>query len=61
MNDMQDTLVKHAQRRREFLKKSGTVAASAPVVALLLKAGVKPAYAQSYGGGGTPTTLFTIL
>lgn len=44
------TLAKHAQRRRDFLKKSGTVAVAAPAVALLLQAGIKPAYAQNYGG-----------
>lgn len=61
MSDMKDTLEKHAQRRRDFLKKSGTVAVAAPAVALLLQAGVKPAFAQGYGdagggGGGGITT-----
>lgn len=51
-----DTLAKHAQRRRDFLKKSGTVAVAAPAVALLLQAGIKPAYAKDYGGGGGTTT-----
>ena len=50
------TLAKHAQRRRDFLKKSGAVAVAAPAVALLLQAGIKPAYAQNYGGGETTTT-----
>jgi len=56
MSDEKDTLAKHAQRRRDFLKKSGTVAVAAPAVALLLQAGIKPAYADGYGGGGTITT-----
>lgn len=53
MSDQRDTMEKHAQRRRAFLKKTGTVAVAAPAVALLLQAGVKPAYAVGYGGGGT--------
>jgi hypothetical protein len=42
--------------RREFLKKVGKVAATAPAVALLLSAHAKPASAQAgapYGGGGS--------
>ena len=52
MSDEKDTLAKHAQKRRDFLKKSGKAAVAAPAVALLLQAGIKPAYADGYGGGG---------
>ena len=48
MSDEKDTLATHAQRRRDFLKKSGSAVVSAPAVALLLQASVKPAYAQTY-------------
>jgi hypothetical protein len=59
MSDEKDTLAKHAQKRRDFLKKSGSLAVAAPAVVLLLQAGMKPAYATGYGGGGGggPTTL----
>jgi hypothetical protein len=47
MSDTDDILEKHASRRRDFLKKSGKIAVAAPAVALLLQAGVKPAFCPS--------------
>lgn len=60
MTDKEQTLAKHAKRRRDFLKKGAGAATVAPAVGLLLQAGTKPAYAQSYGGGGTVTRLPTV-
>lgn len=58
MSDLQESLELHAQRRRNFLKKSATVAIAAPAITLLLEAGAKPAFAAGYGGGVTNTTTF---
>jgi hypothetical protein len=55
MADPDETLRKHAERRREFLLKSAQTAAVAPAVALLLQAGSKPAHAAGYA----TTTVFT--
>ena len=40
-----------ADARRAFLKKMGKASAAAPAVALLMAANMKPANAQTYGGG----------
>ena len=51
--DAQDLLDQHAARRRAFLART---AKSAPAVALLLEAGMKPAFAAPYAGGPGETT-----
>lgn len=55
MSDTQNTIQKHALRRRDFLKKSATVAVAAPAISLLLQQGIKPAHAEGYGTTTTTT------
>jgi hypothetical protein len=51
----QSELDVEAQARREFLKRVGTVGATAPAVALLLAANAKSSSACSHYGGGCQT------
>ena len=52
MSDETDIVAKHAERRREFLRKT---AVTLPAVGLLLAQATRPARAATYGGGGETT------
>ena len=58
MNDSNELLDTHAERRRAFLTRT---AVAAPAVAVMLASGARPAFAQPYGTGTftLPSTLMT--
>ncbi len=62
MSDTKKILEEHAERRRDFLKKSAG-AAAAPAIAVLLEQSLMPSRALAYGAPTTPiiftTTDFT--
>src|SRR5512140_2167451 len=59
MSDTKKILEQHAERRRDFLKKSAG-AAAAPAMALLLEQSIMPSRAMAYGVGDVTTPfIFT--